>query len=155
MLKAIAQFFDNHFASNAENDQVLTVDQLQLAAATLMIELCKADRDIDERETSTIIEILQTCFDLDKSELNELMALAEQEAREATSLYQFTSLMNEQFDYGEKVQLITHMWDVAYADGHIDRYEDHLIRKVSDLLYISHVDFIGSKHKARERAGQK
>jgi uncharacterized tellurite resistance protein B-like protein len=152
MLKAIAQFFDNHFASNAENDQVLTVDQLQLAAATLMIELCKADRDIDERETSTIIEILQTCFDLDKSELNELMALAEQEAREATSLYQFTSLMNEHFDHREKVLMILNMWEVAYADGRIDRYEEHLIRKVADLLYLSHKDFITSKQQARARA---
>jgi uncharacterized tellurite resistance protein B-like protein len=80
------------------------------------------------------------------------MILAEEEAREATSLYQFTSLMNEHFDHREKVLMILNMWEVAYADGRIDRYEEHLIRKVADLLYLSHKDFITSKQQARARA---
>lgn len=153
MLSAITSFFDSHFACKAEDNETHTADQLHLASAALMIELCKADQSIDEAETTTLVEILRSRFDLEESDLQELMVLAEAEARDSTSLYQFTSLMNEQFEYAEKVMLIHNMWEVAYADGHIDRYEEHLIRKVADLLYLSHVDFIKSKVKAREKSG--
>ena len=153
MLNAITSFFDSHFACKDEDNDTHTADQLHLASAALMIELCKADQSIDEAETTTLVEILRTRFDLEESDLEELMVLAEAEAKDSTSLYQFTSLMNEQFEYAEKVMLIQNMWEVAYADGHIDRYEEHLIRKVADLLYLSHVDFIKSKVKAREKSG--
>lgn len=153
MLTAITSFFESHFTVQEEQDEMSREQQLQLASAALMIELCKADQSIDEVEMQTLVNILRERYALDESALEELMTLAQEEAREATSLYQFTSQMNDYFDYGEKVQLILNLWEVAYADGKIDRYEDHLIRKVADLLYISHVDFIGSKHKAREISG--
>jgi uncharacterized tellurite resistance protein B-like protein len=149
MLSTITSFFDTHFSPEEDNTEAHTTHQLQLASAALMIELCKADQSIDESETNALVAILKQRFDLSEEDLNELMQLAEQEAKEATSLYQFTSLINTHFEYEEKVQLITNMWEVAYADGKIDRYEDHLIRQVAELLYLSHKDFIKSKHKAR------
>jgi uncharacterized tellurite resistance protein B-like protein len=148
MLSTITSFFENHFSAEKNNTETHTAHQLQLASAALMIELSKADQSIDESETNALVKILKQCFDLSETDLNELIQLAEQEAKEATSLYQFTSLINTHFEYEEKVQLILNMWEVAYADGKIDRYEDHLIRKVADLLYLSHKDFIKSKHKA-------
>lgn len=153
MLNTISSFFENHFRTPEDNPEVHTDQQLQLASAALMIELCKSDRSIDESETETLVAILKYRFQLPDDDMEELMTLAEQEAKEATSLYQFTSLMNENFDYAEKVQLILNMWEVAYADGRIDRYEEHLIRKIADLLYLSHKDFIMMKHKARDNAG--
>jgi len=153
MLSTITSFFESHFSCEEASSEKHSVDQLHLASAALMIELCKADRNIDETETAALVEILRTRFELDETDLQELMALAEEEVRDATSLYQFTSLMNERFEYSEKVMLIHNMWEVAYADGHIDRYEEHLIRKVADLLYLSHVDFIKSKVNARDKAG--
>jgi len=152
MLKAISQFFENHFSEEDENHHH-SAHQLQLASAALMIELSKADREIDESETDKLVQILKNRFELDKHDLDELLELAEEEVREATSLYQFTSLMNEHFDYGEKVQLVENMWEVAFADGKIDRYEEHLIRKIAELLYLDHKDFILSKQRARDLAG--
>ena len=153
MLGSITSFFETHFGNQNRPDESSAEQKLQLASAALMIELCKADQNIDEAETQTLLEILRSRFQLDESALQDLMSLAEQEARDATSLYQFTSLMNEHFDYADKVRLIRNMWEVAYADGRIDRYEEHMIRKVADLLYLSHVDFIGSKHQARDARG--
>ena len=152
MLKAITSFFESHFSDEDEQHHH-SAHQLQLASAALMIELSKADREIDEAETTTLVNILKQRFELEQEDLDELIALAEEEVREATSLYQFTSLMNEHFDYGEKVQLVTNMWEVAYADGKIDRYEEHLVRKVAELLYLDHKDFILSKQRARELSG--
>lgn len=151
MLDAITNFFEVCFINRDEEDESHTEHQLQLASAALMVELCKADQTVDEEETRTLMGILKDRFNLSKEELNELMLLATSAAREATSLYEFTSLMNEHFDYAEKVQLIKNLWDVAYADGRLDRYEEHMIRKVADLLYVSHVDFIKGKHGARPK----
>lgn len=150
MLKAITRFFETHFANEAETE-TRSVDQLHLASAALLIELSRADRDIDENETRALLDILQQRFDLSETDLGELLTLAEQEAQDATSLYQFTSLINENFSREEKSRLILNMWEVAFADGKIDRYEEHLIRKVSDLLHLSHKDFISGKQQARAR----
>jgi uncharacterized tellurite resistance protein B-like protein len=77
------------------------------------------------------------------------MALAEQEAREASDYYQFTSLINKQCDQAQKVQIIENLWHVAMIDGHLDAHELHLMRKLADLLYISHADYVGAKQRAR------
>ena len=151
MLKAISRFFEANFSEPEQESVSSTAHRLQLASAALMIELCKSDQSIDDTETSALVEILETRFELEPSQLSELMELAEQEARDSTSLYQFTSLMNENFEYSEKVTMVGNMWEVAFADGKIDRYEEHLIRKVADLLYLSHLDFIKSKIIARDK----
>jgi len=152
MLKAITSFFENHF-SEEDDEHHHSAHKLQLASAALMIELSKSDQEIDETETAKLVQILKERFELEQDDLDELITLAEEEVREATSLYQFTSLMNEHFNYGEKVQLVMNMWEVAFADGKIDRYEEHLIRKVAELLYLDHKDFILSKQRAREASG--
>jgi uncharacterized tellurite resistance protein B-like protein len=150
MLKAISMFFDSHFGPG--DDDTHSVDQLQLASAALLIELTRADNQVDHSETKKLLAILQQRFNLPEIELEELVTLAGQQNQEATSLYEFTSLINENFDVREKSQLILNMWEVAFADGRVDRYEEHLIRKVSDLLHLSHKDFITGKQVARARA---
>jgi len=150
MLKAITRFFDSHLS--AGDGESHTVDQLQLATAALLIELSRTDNQVNENETRKILAILRERYDLPEADLEELVTLAGQENQEATSLYQFTSLINDRFDPREKSQLILNMWEVAYADGRIDRYEEHLIRKISELLHLSHKDFITGKQIARARA---
>lgn len=152
MLKAITSFFENHF-SEEDDEHHHSANKLQLASAALMIELSKSDQEIDQTETAKLVQILKERFELEQDDLDELITLAKEDVREATSLYQFTSLMNEHFNYGEKVQLVMNMWEVAFADGKIDRYEEHLIRKVAELLYLDHKDFILSKQRAREASG--
>lgn len=150
MLNAITRFFESRLAE--EEDSGHSVDQLQLASAALLIELTRADNAVDDSETRALVKIMKKRFDLADADLEELVTLAGEEARDATSLYQFTSLINEHFDPREKSQLILNMWEVAFADGRIDRYEEYLIRKVADLLHLSHKDFITGKQVARARA---
>ncbi len=119
--------------------------QLQLAAAALLIELARADYRDDEREQQVIADAVRTTFDLDTATVSELVEDARRHANDATSLYQFTSLLNQHFEENEKIDLIRQLWRVAFADGAIDKYEDHLIRKVAELLYVSHAQFIRTK----------
>jgi uncharacterized tellurite resistance protein B-like protein len=147
MLKQILHFFERSLQPSS--DHTHSTDRLHLACAALMVELTVADTDTDSREKAKMREVLARQFQLEDAALEELWNLAQSEARDATSLYQFTALINEHYDYGAKTALLEHMWEVAYADGRIDPHEEHLIRKLADLLYLSHGDFIRSKLKAR------
>jgi uncharacterized tellurite resistance protein B-like protein len=149
MITSINSFFENFLKPAKEDNNTATADKLHLASAALLIELCAADHERHEDETRALRRILRETFRLQERQLDELWELAHEEARSATSLYQFTSLINSGYGYEEKLRLLKHMWEVAYADGRIDRYEDHMIRKVADLLYLSHTDFIRMKLASR------
>lgn len=149
MLAAIADFFESRLKLNNDDSPTATTDKLHLTCAALLLELCQADQSIDEQEEHKLRGILKRVFALDEEALATLWQLAHEETRDATSLYQFTSLINERYGHDEKIQLLGYMWEVAYADGQLDRYEEHLIRKVADLLYLGHSDFIRTKLAAR------
>lgn len=142
MLAKIKQFFSAELdIKNGDNQQ----ETLQLAAAALLIELSRADFQQDPQEQSAIEAALKKCFTLDSQQLQSLIDLAEQENREAISLYQFTSLIKDTYDMTQRFELVKMLWQVAVADGEISKYEDHLIRKISDLLYLPHSEFIRAK----------
>lgn len=148
MIASIKKWFEQSRASNeaGSNDE----QSVQLAALALLIETAKADNHFDENELNTVIELAEKNFKFDHHNHEELVALAKQTASESTSLYEFTSLIHETFSEELKFKLILGMWQVAYADGEIDRYEEHLIRKVAELIYVPHVRFIEAKHIASE-----
>ncbi|MDT8396988.1 MAG: TerB family tellurite resistance protein [Pseudomonadales bacterium] len=149
MLASISRFFETYLQPPEKTQDEDAVCKLQLASAALLIELCKSDQTISDVETGALLVLLEQKFDLTREMLDQLLVLAEQEAHEATSLYQFTSLINQGYDRDEKVQLIRNMWELAFADGNLDRYEEHMIRKVAELLYVSHSDFIKTKLAVR------
>jgi len=133
-------------------DQAGKHDQhsLQLATAALLFEMLRADFDEHPDEYVALERALQDSFSLSASETRQLTQLADREAADAVSLYQFTGLINQHFSAGEKVQVIEMLWQVAYADGRVDRYEEALVRKISDLLHVPHRDFIQAKHRVQE-----
>lgn len=150
MLKAISDFFASNLGNDQVEDQALTQDQLHLATAALLIEVASADHNIGEDELEKIKSILVSRYGLNKQQLSEITELAYQEQDDATSLYQFTQLLNEHCQPDDKFKVIQSMWEVAFADGDIDKFEEHLIRKVAELIYLSHSDFIRAKQLARE-----
>ena len=91
-------------------------------------------------------------FELADDELDALLEQAESDADRLTSLHQITRLLNENYDHAMKVRVIELMWQMVYADGDKDHYEEHLLRKVADLLYVSHSEFIQARHKAEPSA---
>lgn len=150
MLGTIRQFFENQLFSKEQESDNERVCRLQLASAALMFELLKTDRHIDERETRKLQEILTERFSLPAQQLQEIIDLAEAESAAAVSLYEFTSLVNEHYQYEEKVQLIRNLWELAMADDHLDKYEEQMIRRTADLIYVSHSDFIKTKLAVRD-----
>jgi uncharacterized tellurite resistance protein B-like protein len=150
VINSIKRFFDKQLCARAAETPDSRLHRLRLASAALMFELLTTDRHIDEREIAVFKSILINSFDLNSGELDNVIKLAEEEAKQAVSLYEFTSLINEAYQYEDKLVLIENMWRLALADQHLDKYEEQLIRKTADLIYVSHSDFIKSKLKVRD-----
>ena len=150
MLNSIRQFFENKLVNNEEEPTSSSIAKTDLACAALLIEVINSDHKLEEQETQAFFSVLQNNLNIPGEDIDELVELAENQAKEATSLYEFTSLMNSDYDYSQKVGLIENMWRIAFSDNNLDKYEDHLIRKISDLIYVSHSDFIRAKLKVRD-----
>jgi uncharacterized tellurite resistance protein B-like protein len=80
------------------------------------------------------------------------MDFAAEEAKQATDYFQFTSLINKHFSQEQKIEVVENLWQVAFADGHLDAHEQHFMRKIADLLYISHADYVAAKQRGRGSA---
>ncbi len=121
---------------------------IDLATAVLMVEVSKADFSQDETEIQSIKVLLLEHLSLCEEEIDTLLSSAHEEADRLVSLQHITRLMNEQLDQRAKAKVIELMWMVAFADGEKHHYEEHLLRQVSELLYVPHEDFIRARHKA-------
>ena len=149
MLDAIRQFFIREISDVSAREEQRQ-SSLRLATAAFLTEIARMGGKTTARERAKIDTIVQQRFGLDPTQTRELLELAEQEAREATDYYQFTSLIKSQFTPRQKAHLIELLWQVVYSDGHADLYEEHLVRKVADLIYVPHEVFIAAKLRARE-----
>ena len=138
------------FSKNVLEPETETTSPDQLATAALLIEVMVIDGNLDDQEMQAIAGTLSSMLDLSKEQIDQLIELSKEEVAEATSLYQFTKEINEHFDIEKKLSLMTAMWRVAFADGHLDKHEENIIRRVADLLHIRHSEYIRCKATARD-----
>ena len=152
MIKSITTFFDSFLQTEnkVEDDQDHEQHNVQLASAALMMEITRADQDRLEVEREKIFSLLRSLFDFGEEELSALVDLAESASDEAHDLFTFTKLINQSYNHQDKIQLVKNLWQVAYADGRIDAFEEHIIRRISGLLYLPNEDFIRAKILARD-----
>lgn len=121
---------------------------IDLATATLLVEVSKADFQIDPSEWQSMRQLLLQHLSLCEEEIETLLQNAHRESEKTTSLQHITRLLNERLSQQEKVRIVELLWQVVYADGEKHYYEEHVIRQISDLLYVSHADFIQARLKA-------
>ena len=153
MLKTLKDLFDAVQAPLQETTTHQPEHALQLATAVLLIEVMRADNEIDPSERSTAIEALREKFELSADEVDRLVELAFEASHEAHDFHRFTSEINRHCDMNRRVLIIEYLWQVAYADGTLSAHENHLMRKISDLLYLSHGDYVGANRRAKAAAG--
>lgn len=154
MLAKLKDFLQQQF-SLAESDTAANPDHaLQLATAALAIEIARADSEVSDDERSNMATLLTRHYDLTAAEVEKLMALAGNQLDESVSLYKFTRELNDGLEREERIAIISLLWQVAWADRHLDKYEEHYIRKIADLLYVSHSDYIRVKLEAEAGAKQ-
>jgi uncharacterized tellurite resistance protein B-like protein len=145
VLNKLARFIERHLQSGGDS-LALTDHQKQLAISALLVEIAMADHHFSEIEANKLNQLLTQKFSLTTNEIADLIDLAKNESHDATSLHQFTQIVNTQCSASDKFRLIIAMWEMAYADGDLDKYEDYMIRKVADLIYVPHSEFIRAKN---------
>lgn len=155
MLGSIRRFFDEFLPSApAETSPQRHQHQLQLATAALLIEMTRADFAHDPAERDHVLALLQREFSLSAHEAERIADLGADAADAAVSLYDFTRRLDQALSPEDKIRVVEMLWQVAYADGTLDKYEEHLLRKLADLLHLSHRQLIQAKHRVLEAHGQ-
>jgi uncharacterized tellurite resistance protein B-like protein len=149
MLQSIRDFFERNLATSAPAAERHTIE---LATAAMLVEVVRCDGAADESERAAVLRAVYEKFGLSGSEADTLIRLAEEEVRQASDYYQFTSLINRHFSQEQKQRVIELMWQVAYADAEISAHENHLMRRIADLLHITHGDYIAAKMRAKDAA---
>ena len=148
MINKIKDLISN-FSSKEEIIEESDLSSLNNACAALLVEIAFADKDFDVTEKQALKQALIQTYDISESEIQEIIEDAETTVDESTSLYGYTRIVNDEFGYEDKLNLLKNLWKVAYADGYLDKYEEHIIRKISDLIHISHSDYINIKLEIR------
>ena len=121
---------------------------IRLATAVLMIDVARADHVFQEAEFDRALKLIEAHFGLTPEEAAELVNMAGETVDDLVSVHEFTELLHEHLDEHEKARIIALLWQIAYADGELDKYEDSLVLKISDLLYVSRGKVMRLKHDA-------
>lgn len=148
MLDKIRRYFDQHLLPDPSAAEGDSKHRLYLAIAALLLEMTEVDGNVRPEERKAVEEAVRGHLELTEDEVVELLELAEAERADSTDYFQFTSLINGAYTPEQKIELVELLWRIAYANEGLHRYEEHLVRRVADLIYVSHRDFIAAKHRA-------
>ena len=153
MISNLIDFFGGLGGATAPQQAAASEHAVRLAAAVLLVDVMRAEPTMNVAERRAVCAALGQRFSLTSDELARLVELAEAEAKDAYDYHRFTSLLNDRFSQPEKIALVEAMWQVAYADAHLDAHENHVINKIAGLLHVTHGEYIGAKMRAKEAAG--
>lgn len=154
MLKALADILERALGSGGPSGPA-SADRrhgIRLATALLLVEVERADFDENITESEETLRLLREHFELSEEEAALLVDEARRTADHAASLQAFTRRLHEALTYDEKQAIVEMLWRVALADSHLDKHEDHLVRKIADLLYVSHGDLIRIRNRLKDKA---
>lgn len=160
MMDSIRQFFAEHMApvngqtkgrAQSRMDAEDERQRLHVAACALLLEIAYADDAFSDSERTHIEAVMQRHFDLDEETAQALIEVAEAERSRAVDLYQFTSLIRDSYDLGQKTLLAEIMWGLVLTDGDVQRHESYMLRKIANLLDLEP----GYLASARKRAASR
>jgi len=156
MLSSLKRFFEERVAPEASAHAPESRERaLRLAAAALLYEVVRADAEVKDEERTVMRTAMQGAFGLSAEEAEELARLAEEQSREAASVYEFTHVIDKAFSAEQKKRLVELCWLVAFADAKKDAHEEQLVRRIAGLLHVPHPDFIDAKIRARGESGRR
>jgi uncharacterized tellurite resistance protein B-like protein len=144
-VRNLKQWIIEQLGGEDAGDDERPVEARNLAVAALLVEVLRADYEVSEIERRQVLDSLRGMLAIDPVAGEELLALAEARVDRAHDLHQFTSEINRRLSPEAKVDLVRELWRVAQADEVVHKYEEHIIRRIADLLHVSHRDFIAAK----------
>jgi len=152
MLKTLKDLFDSLMPPAAGAGPANDEHLLQLATAVMLVEVMRADASFHAGEREAVLAALRDKFGLADDEAARLTELAEVTAKASTDLFSFTSRIKERFEMPQRLRMIEHMWRVAYADGHLNEHERHVLWRVADLLHVPQGAYVNARLRAQAEA---
>lgn len=151
-LTAFFEFVETRFVRSTESEEART-QAVALATAVLLMEVARADFDVSNSEIAAVHDLLRERLDMSAAEVTDLLEQARRQSEQAVSMYRFTRLVNDNFAAEDKSRIVEMLWRVAFADGRLDRYEDQVVRKIADLIYVPHSELIRTRNAVMEAMG--
>ncbi|GAA5445801.1 hypothetical protein Misp06_04006 [Microbulbifer sp. NBRC 101763] len=148
MLQQIRKLFEQ--IGNSADVETRNEKDVRMISAALLVEVATVDQKLDQRERDTLTHLLCQHYALDVHSAAEIIDEAIDQREHATSLFEFTQAVNDQFTEQDKYLLVRQMWQVAFSDDVIEAFEEHLIRRVSELIYLPHGLFTRARAEARD-----
>jgi uncharacterized tellurite resistance protein B-like protein len=133
------------------DDAAAIEERTSIAASVLLLEAAQADHECSDKELEHVIETLRADFNLSRKHAEDLIEVAHHEKDRAVDLFEFTNHINNTFSKNEKKAVLEAVWRIIFIDGHLEKHEDHFVRKLTHLLRFTHKDMIDAKLKAREQ----
>jgi len=149
MLAKIKQLYQDMMQPQPDISAADRLHQARLAATALMVEVMRVDEQKTDAEIETVLLVIEKKFAVTRAEAENILSAATEELSDATDYHQFTSLINADYEMPQKIVMIEFLWQVAFADGELDMYEEHIIRKVAELIYVPHKEFIRTREKVK------
>ena len=146
MIKTLVDWFNNQ----TQEVDTAPENEVELATAVLMYEIMRADDTFEQAERDVFDQRMASIFHLTDEQHRSIAELATREAHHAADFVQFTRVINSEFDMDKKRDVLDALWTIAFADGKLDAHEEHLIRRIADLLHIPHSEFIQSKLRIQD-----
>lgn len=150
MLNRINDFINNLLS--ADEDTANNQHSVEIACAVLLCEVMRADNAFTDSEQEKLSAIVAKQFSLSDQEVSTVLEQAFALSENANDFYQFTSRLNQHYTLDERIEIVTLLWQVAYADGELASIEEHIIRKIADLLHLRHSEYIATKIAAESLA---
>ena len=125
---------------------------LEYAAAALLLEMCDSDMRRDPCEIEAVRKALSATYSLSEAEINHLIERATREGDHQVSFYPHVTLINEICSQAQKILIVEQLWRVAFADGRLDKYEEHYLRKLCDLIHLPHKAYLQARHRVEDQS---
>ena len=147
MLDIIKRFFDKATAEVSNDVNQITAHDIRVATCALFVEIARIDETFTDAEMEAILSILKEKYGLSQDHADALIAEAEKELDKSVDLWQFANLINDNYSYAEKIEIIETLWRIVYVDGKMDAHEHYLMGKLQSLLRLTHDQLITAKLK--------
>ena len=148
MINKIKDFFT--LLNEGNNTKQQNEVSLEIACAVLLCEVVRADGVFNRQEQDKLNSLLMKQFSLSNTEVEDILEQAIHLSENASDFYQFTSTINKHYDLKQRTKIVTLLWEIAYADGELANIEEHIIRKIADLLHLRHGEYIATKLNAQQ-----
>lgn len=147
-MRNLKAWITRHLGGSDEEGVATREQACNLAVAALLVEVLRADYDVSDGERRQVLASIREVLGLDEAQCDELLDEAEHRVDRAHDLHQFTAEINRELGHDGKLRLVEQLWRVAAADETVHKYEEHIIRRICDLLHVSHREFIAAKLRA-------